>query len=267
MRRFNGPTRYLGDQSANLARFRDTAESYPRELTPDEARGLRQKPFDWSPGHPSFFNGMYQALNAIQALRLSPGARVVEVGSGAGWITQLLAGLAYRVECIEPSVTMIEAAHYNVAGFLWLHGMDDFWPNVRFHHTTLEECDLPAGIADGLLFYESFHHLVDERTAARQAFRLLKPGGSLCISGESNWIPGSAEQATCWDAEMKRFGTLESPFTHKYLIDVLASAGFTEIVRHHGINGWFPVSQERAHIGDVCQYPARFLNNVTARRP
>ncbi|MBV9392075.1 MAG: methyltransferase domain-containing protein, partial [Verrucomicrobia bacterium] len=75
---------------------------------------------------------------------------------------------------------------------------------MRCHQTTLEECELPDGIADGMLFSESFHHLVDEHLAARQAFRLLKPGGHLCISGESNWIHGNAQQAAFWDSEIDR---------------------------------------------------------------
>jgi ubiquinone/menaquinone biosynthesis C-methylase UbiE len=138
--------------------------------------------------------------------------------------------------------------------------------NVQFHQTTLQECNLPDEIAEGLLFYESFHHLIDETLAAKQAFRLLKPGGILCISGDSNWLPGNSEQASFWDTERQRFGTLESPFTHQYLIHVLETAGFVEVVRHHGINGWFPLSQELKLIRDSGQFPATTLNNVTARR-
>ena len=68
---------------------------------------------------------MHQALNALQALRLSPQTCVVEIGSGAGWIARLLAGLAYRVECIEPSATMVEVARQNVAEFLRWHDIED----------------------------------------------------------------------------------------------------------------------------------------------
>ncbi len=267
MRCFEGPTRYLGDQCVNLALFRHKANRYARELTPDESLGLWLKPLDWNPLHPSFFNQMYQALNAIQIMRLDPRSSVVEVGSGAGWLTRILAGLSYHVECIEPSEIMIDVARENVAGFLRLHRMDSLIPNVRFHCTTLEECELPDQVADAILFYESCHHLVDECRAMRQAFRLLKPGGVLCIAGAGAWIPGNAEQAEAFDAAIRQYDTLESPFTPEYLTHVLELAGFEQVTRYYGINGWHRSENGKVPIHEVAQFSLVDSNNVTARRP
>jgi hypothetical protein len=92
-------------------------------------------------------------------------------------ITRLLAGLGYRVECVEPTATMIEVASQNIGEFLRLDDMEALIPSVQFHQTTLEECNLPDEIAEGLLFYESFHHLIDGTLAAKQAFLCPKPDG------------------------------------------------------------------------------------------
>jgi SAM-dependent methyltransferase len=267
MRRFEGPTRYLGDQSGNLALFRNKADRYPQKLTPDESLGFWQKPFDWNQYHPSYFNQMYQALNAIRVMRLDPRSCIVEVGSGAGWLSRILAGLGYCVECIEPCETMIDIARQNVAEFLRLHRMDSLIPNVRFHRTTLEECELSDQIADAILLFESCHHLADECRAMRQAHRLLKPGGVLCVAGEGAWIPGHVEQAACYDAAIRQFDTLESPFTPEYLTHVLELAGFEQVTRHYGINGWYSSDYGKAPIQELAQSNLIDSNNITARRP
>jgi hypothetical protein len=70
-----------------------------------------------------------------------------------------------------------------------------------------------------------------------------------------------------WRAEMDRFGTLESPFTHSYLQHVLEAAGFVDITRHHGVNGFIPVERGNATVLEVSAFPAVHVNNFTARRP
>lgn len=264
---FEGPTRFLGDQSAALASYRRTAETYTTGLAPAEAAGLKQKPFDWSAGHPAFFRQMYQLLNAIQALALPANANIVEVGSGAGWASCYLMGLGYKVRCVEPSAAMIAAARENLGQFAARHALEPLLANVEFECAMFEETSAPDGWADGLLFFESLHHLVDERRAAAQAFRALKIGGRLVVVGEFNWRPGDPEQAALLTGEMERFGTLESPFTDRYLEHVLTQAGFVDVTFHHGVNGLVPIEREDASVAEISAFSAADMNNLTARRP
>lgn len=261
-------TRFKGDQAASFASLKDAADAYPRSLTEGEQLGFWQKPYDWSEGHVNFLDNMYQLLNAIQAMQLKPKATIIEVGSGAGWTTEILAALGYKVICLEPAEVMLNAARQRVADSLRLRRMLNLIENVSYHTKTLEEADfLTDHCADGMLFFESFHHIIDENKSVKEAFRLLKPTGCLCILGDSNWQPGNEQQERFWLEEMERFGTLESPFTHQYLEHVLRTNGFEDVQRYHAINAFIPVEEEARPASEfVHRMNAAYLNLFIARK-
>ena len=58
-----------------------------------------------------FSNLMYDVMNLLGVMRVPPKGRILEVGSGAGWLTEILAGLGYEIYALEPSAEMIDAAH------------------------------------------------------------------------------------------------------------------------------------------------------------
>ena len=267
-RSWNLHTRFKGGSAASFKVYRDAADAYPRSLTESEQLGFWQKPFDWNPGHPQFFNNMYQILNGIQAMNLAPGSTVVEVGSGAGWGTEILACLKYRVICLEPAEVMLKIAEKRVLASLGLHRMPELVDNIMYYCTTLEEAEMIGDAsADAIMFFQSFHHIIDENMALAQAFRILKPGAPLCILGDSNWVPGYEEQEKFWIEEMDRFGTLESPFTDEYLAYVLRNNGFTEIRRHHAVNQLVVVEDETKPVAEfVKDLDARYVNLFTAKR-
>tara|TARA_R110002020_G_scaffold367683_3_gene579581 strand:+ start:40032 stop:41048 length:1017 start_codon:yes stop_codon:yes gene_type:complete len=263
---YEGAKRFKGSAVGDFALYRETAHSYPRLLSDTEKLGFRQKPFDWSKGHPNFLGNMYQLLNGIDAMKLEPGATIVEVGSGAGWATEVLASLKYKVICIEPSDIMLETAKRRVTDFLRSHEMPELIGSVKYICNTFEEENLEENSADAVLFFESFHHIIDEEVAVAQIRNVLKPDGVLCILGDSNWIPGFREQEEFWEDEMRRYGTLESPFTHEYLIALLEHYQFYSVSRYHGVNAMIPVDQEEEPVGKFAgNLDARYVNLFTAR--
>ena len=268
MDQFEGMTRFQGDSRSSYQQFLDGAVGYPHGLSDSEKLGFRQKPFDWNEGHPSFFNNSFQLLNGLAAMNLAPGSTILEIGSGAGWITEILACLNYKVHCIEPAEAMVEAASERLSEVLRARAMGGLLANVTFHCTTLERYSADGPLFDGVLCFESFHHLIDEHEACREIFKVLKPGGVLCILGESNWIPGLREAEQFWEAEMDRFGTLESPYTHEYLHWLLLRYGFVDVTRNHCVNTLVPVDRENEPVLNfVGSLHARYLNLFLARKP
>ncbi len=265
---FTGPKRYVPAAGQDFAALRSAAERYPQALADSEGFGwMRRKPYDPTEGHPHFFHGMYAILNAVQAMRLPPGALVMDVGSGPGWVTQILVGLGYRVVALDPSEVMNDLARRRLQGFEAMSGVAT--DTATCITATFEEADLTAYLAqvDAVMFHEALHHVIDERAAMGKVFALLKPGGCLSVSGEGSWTPGDGQLERGLDAEMARYGTLESPFTRPYLRHVLQAAGFEDIQFHLGVNGMFAEAQAHMELHQVASTPASAAHVLLARRP
>jgi 2-polyprenyl-3-methyl-5-hydroxy-6-metoxy-1,4-benzoquinol methylase len=263
---YEGPTRFKPDAIEHYGAFTEAARNYVDNLSEFQRRGLLEKPLDWRQGHPCYFTDMFQLLNGLRKMGLAPQSRIVEVGAGAGWATEILASLLYRVDCIEPAASMIEVARSRVQSHLTHHGVPGLIGNVSWQCATMEDSILPDGEIDAVLFFESFHHLVDERHALDKAWRALKPDGWLMILGDSNWIPGNAAQETEWTAEMNAFGTLESPLTHEYMVWLLRDRGFSEVTRYHAVNTLVPTDLEDRPIHSIVDLDAAYYNLVSARK-
>jgi SAM-dependent methyltransferase len=204
--------RYLSDKPQRYEAYLQAAERYVGLLAEAEKLSLYQKPFDRNPGNPTFYLSLYQVLNLLQAMDLPKGGRIVEVGSGPGWLTEMLIGLGFEVDAVEPSELMVRVARDRIAASIQHYRLQDP-PRITFHCQSFEECTLPDECADAVWFHESLHHMIDEHRALGHCRRVLRPGGVLGVSGDSNWQPHNGAQEAFWEEEMDRFGTLESPYT------------------------------------------------------
>ena len=264
---FTGPTRFKPDAARDFAAFKAAAEAYVAKIPPGDLRGLIEKPLDWNQGHPQYFGAMYQLLNALQAIALPDRSRIVEVGSGSGWATEVIASLRYFVDCVEPSREMIDVAKRRVRTHLAHHGVERLFPNVTWQCATVEECELPDGRADAVLFYESFHHVIDEHAATRQAFRLLRPGGRLVILGESKLDSRPGRAGDLLERRDGRLRDAGEPFTDRYLVWLLRRHGFVDVTRHHSVNCLAPVAREQEPVRAFANTDAHWANLVLARKP
>jgi SAM-dependent methyltransferase len=265
--------RFLSDQRARTSEFLQSAKEYVEKLPEASYAYLYEKPFDRLSGPPSspaqlhaiFYQEIYQVLNLLRAMEIPFGGRVLEVGSGPGWVSEILLGLGYSVDGIDPSADMIRIANERVDGFLKHHRIDNP-SHFAFHCCTLEDCALPHGSFDAIFFHASLHHVIDENEGLVQCLRLLKPGGVIGVS-ESCWQPGNVEMEAILNQEMEKFGTLESPFTIDYLDFLLSKHGFVDVERYHSVNGLFPLSMSKMPLQDIAQSPASASNILTARKP
>ncbi|HET9253672.1 MAG TPA: methyltransferase domain-containing protein, partial [Pseudonocardiaceae bacterium] len=93
--------------------------------------------------------------------------RVADVGAGTGKLTALLAAGGLDVDAIEPDPGMRAVLATRV-------------PGVRIHEGRGEALPLPEGSVDAVVYGQAWHW-VDEVAGAREADRVLRPGGVLAM--------------------------------------------------------------------------------------
>jgi SAM-dependent methyltransferase len=107
---------------------------------------------------------------ALQRGNLQAGARVLEVGSGTGKLTELLLERQLVVDAVEPGSNMIAAARRRVGEAA----------SLTIHAGRFEDVELPEQAFDGLFSATAFHW-VDPQVGWAKAASLLKPDGLLAL--------------------------------------------------------------------------------------
>ncbi|GIH95180.1 class I SAM-dependent methyltransferase [Planobispora siamensis] len=116
---------------------------------------------------------IFTRLAALSGVR--PGARVLDVGCGTGYLTRILApvaGPSGHVTGVDPSEAMIAHARRRAPG------------NCSYQVGAGQALEVPDASVDVVVSSLAVHHMpADARgTAVREMFRVLKPGGRLLIA-------------------------------------------------------------------------------------
>ena len=111
-------------------------------------------------------------------IQLPPGSRIVEYGVGWGHVATALARAGYDVTCvdIEDKFLTLAARQAASAGC-----------SIKTFHGAFGARPFAEGQpkADGVVFFEAFHHAFDHLDVLRRVRRdVLRPGGALVMSGE-----------------------------------------------------------------------------------
>jgi ubiquinone/menaquinone biosynthesis C-methylase UbiE len=116
-----------------------------------------------------FGDGVRRA--AVAAARLQPGAVVVDVGTGTGFLAEAALAAGARVIGIDASEGMLEQVRTRFAG-------------SAFEARAGEVDSIPVenGTADAVLANMVLHHAPDPPHAIEEMSRILKPGGRLVIT-------------------------------------------------------------------------------------
>ena len=102
------------------------------------------------------------------------GARVLEVGSGTGFITSILAELGYRVEGIDLSEEMLARARTNL-------DREGFSSRVNLSQGDAEDLDFPDNHFDAVVSRWVLWTLPRPDVAIGEMSRVLKPGGTAAL--------------------------------------------------------------------------------------
>jgi demethylmenaquinone methyltransferase / 2-methoxy-6-polyprenyl-1,4-benzoquinol methylase len=178
---------------------------------------------------------------ALVRAGLAPGMRVADVGTGTGLVARAairILGDASAVTAIDPSLGMLRHATVPVG--------------TRLLQGSAEALPLPDRSADFLCMGYALRHVSDLSAAFAEFFRVLKPGGIVCIleitrpAGRlanallKGYLRGVVP-AIAWVVSRSRdtprlmryyWDTIETCVPPEDVMAALARAGFSDVARH-----------------------------------
>jgi len=119
--------------------------------------------------------------NPFSLARISPGERVIDIGSGAGFDSFIAAGLvgdAGRVVGIDMTSEMLDKSRSTAADLGVSH--------VEFRHGLAEELPVDDGWADVVISNGVFNLCADKQAVFDEVMRVLRPGGRLQMADIAN---------------------------------------------------------------------------------
>ncbi|MDP0490039.1 MAG: metalloregulator ArsR/SmtB family transcription factor [Verrucomicrobiota bacterium JB023] len=98
---------------------------------------------------------------------------VADLGAGEGTLSQLLAQRAKQVIAIDNSPKMVE--------FGQKLAKENKLPHLEFRLGEIEQIPIADGTVDLAIFSQALHHALHPKVALAEAYRVLKPGGTLLV--------------------------------------------------------------------------------------
>lgn len=136
---------------------------------------------------------------------------VADLGAGEGTAAQLFAQQAKHVIAVDNAPKMVEFGKELAKK----HQL----PNLEFRLGEIEEIPIDDGSVDLALFSQALHHAQNPTKALSEAFRILKPGGTLVVL---DLLQHSFEQAR------ELYYDVHLGFSEIHLGELLEEAGFSE---------------------------------------
>lgn len=171
---------------------------------------LQKKPFS-DPHCGLYLSDIAQTFDLLPP----PPGRLLDIGVGSGWTSELFARRGYDVLGLDISPDMITLANKRAA------------PNLSFQVCDYEAGPVPSGF-DAAVIYDSLHHADDEYLVMKNVFEALKPGG-VFITIE----PGTGHSTSKESLEvMRKYGTTEKDMPYTLQRKLMLKAGFGEVRRY-----------------------------------
>lgn len=186
----------------------------------------RSVPYDDYQYRPERYAADREAWAAIftAALPATP-ADVLDVGTGTGFVSLLLADLGHRVTGTDLAGAMLDRARLRAAAMATP-------PRLQSGDAVAPE--FPPESFDAITGRYVMWTLREPQTALRNWYRLLRPGGVLAVV-DSTWFPdgikesGAPEFTRLYDAEVREALPLATATDIEQTADLIRDAGFTAV--------------------------------------
>jgi SAM-dependent methyltransferase len=156
---------------------------------------------------------LMDAAQIMSFLPKSP-AKVLDVGVGSGWTSELFAKAGYDVTGIDISPDMIALASRRDS-------------NARFLVSDYETGPI-EGEFDAAVIYDALHHADNEAAAIQNIYNALGPKGVLITIEPGRGHSTSASSVSA----VQKYGTTEKDMPYRYQRTIMKQAGFTSVVQH-----------------------------------
>jgi 2-polyprenyl-3-methyl-5-hydroxy-6-metoxy-1,4-benzoquinol methylase len=181
------------------------------------------KPF-WFNAHGRKYLLHFNCLTAnLEKVGVNPPAKILELGCGTGWASELLAIMGFDVCGTSISEDEIADAKCRIKSI----EMKGLSPALKFVAAPMESVHqaVKSELFDAVFVYEALHHAFDWREAIRSAHACLRPNGWLMICNEPNVLHTYVSYRVA-----KLSNTHEIGFSKRELIAELRKTGFLKII-------------------------------------
>jgi ubiquinone/menaquinone biosynthesis C-methylase UbiE len=160
----------------------------------------------------------------VEYAKINGGDTVVDLGSGAGndcFVAREMVGEKGKVIGVDITERMVEKARHNaeIAGY----------NNVEFRPGDMEKLPLSDKMAHVILSNCSLNLVPEKASALREAYRVLKHHGQICIS--DIFTKGDLPKGLKMDADMY-LGCMAGTLSLEEAVKLLGECGFEEITVH-----------------------------------
>lgn len=207
------PALYAATIEPSVASGEGRGDALALEAVLDRRRNKSRETHDllakrWPEVGQDFTQGTLRA--EILAHAFPCGATIADLGCGAGFLALWLASRGAQVVAVDHSEGMLQAARARQGAAA-----------VTFRRGEFDDLPLADGEVDAAFANLVWHHLPDHDQAAREVFRVVRPGGRVVVS---DLLPHDRE----WMREL--MGDLRLGVKPEQVVVALARAGFVDLV-------------------------------------
>jgi len=159
---------------------------------------------------------LHSFLVAAEQLRVPQNGRILDLGGGSAWVSELLAQLGFRPITLDLSHALLSIGRQRFR-------RDGLQP--RFMVGDMTQLPVATGSMDAVIVIDALHHVPDTPSVFREAYRVLSTGGQFILAE-----PGEGHSDTEKSlAEMREHGVQEREIHLFEVIGYGRDVGFEDV--------------------------------------